>query len=226
MLDAFWHVLHSTFVLFPSDMPTTTTSMPTMLVVLMTLLSPAALVLASDSLSVGRGFTAQNSLSLPRDSSGRPDYCVITKAHTACNLKKVGNRHVGIGLEEKMKKKPTSFSSLSSSGFRCPVRRHGALERREHGGEGRDRPSAQRVAGASCQRPREERTTRAAAAGGRHGTNGKCTTSGASASTPCSSTPVVVTLVYTESRVNIPDDRLAFVLYSAASGASALDDAQ
>jgi len=44
---------------------------------------------ASGSLSFGSSASSRNSLSLPKDSSGRPDYCVITSKHTACNRKSV-----------------------------------------------------------------------------------------------------------------------------------------
>lgn len=61
----------------------------------MKFLAPLALLFlhsaaASDSLSLSSGPRfSKNTLSIGRDSSGRPDYCEITRSHTACNAKKV-----------------------------------------------------------------------------------------------------------------------------------------
>ena len=123
--------------------------------------------LGSGSLS-GPG-SLQQTLTLPRDRFGNPDYCVITRQHTMCNSE-VRNTW-NMALIARLTRCKFGIANLFA-GLWLQVRA-GFGQRCDLGREGGDRESAQRTQGKDRQREGEERKTGTAATSGRHGTNGE-----------------------------------------------------
>ena len=137
-----------------------------LLAALATVLLVAREASASGSLSGRTLIFAQETLSIGKDRNGRPDYCEITRQHTACNGDKV---YGDIFLFN-----PESFSqvSLRASGFRSQLRQ-GAEQRPHPVRDRRDHVHPQLAEVAAGEREREEGKAGTAAGRRRHGANGE-----------------------------------------------------